>query len=186
MAKTELICPAFTIHFSYALGSFLTKTTGVRGGYELWEIGIGRCVDKAMNKNPKRFPKNRRYIIKSNFLESFFNSKARINFENPHRLHTDLVSYFKDTKASYAVSIAAEQLKDEWERAFREPINLAVQNIRGAAKTGRRLKVLLTGGSANSQNLRSEIKNVCDDLCKRGFDITLTVVAKEMDTVLAP
>lgn len=139
-----------------------------------------------MNKNSKRYPKDRRHIIKSRLLESFFNRKAKINFENPHRLHTDLVDHFKDTRASYAVSITAEQLKEEWERAFRDAINLAARKIRGAVRTGRSLRVLLTGGSANSQNLRSEIQNVCDNLYKQGFDITLNVVAKEMDTVLAP
>lgn len=139
-----------------------------------------------MNRTAKRYPKDRRHIIKSKLLESFFNQKAKINFENPHRLHTDLVDYFKDPRASYAVSITAEQLKDEWERALRDAINLAAQKIRGAARMERRLRVLLTGGSANSQNLRSEIQNVCDNIYNQGFDITLNVVAKEMDTVLAP
>lgn len=126
-------------------------------------------------------------MIKAKLLEGFFNSKARINFENPHRLHTDLVDHFNDPRASFAVYITADQLKDEWERAFRDAINLAAQNIRRAARTERRLRVLLTGGSANSQNLRSEIQNVCDELKRgQGFDVTLNVVAKEMDTVLAP
>lgn len=160
--------------------------TGVRGGYELWEIGIGHCIDKAMTRNSKRFPQNRRHVIRSKLLDGFFNSKARINFDNPHRLHADLVNYYNDSKASYTVSITAGQLKQQWESAFREVINLAAQNIRRVARTGRRLKILLTGGSANSQNLRSEIQGVCDNLCAQGFDVTLIVVAKQLDVVLAP
>lgn len=158
----------------------------MRGGYELWEIGIGHCIDKAMSKNSKRFPQNRRHVIRSKLLDGFFNSKARINFDNPHRLHADLVNYYDDSKASYTVSITAEQLRQQWESAFRGPINLAAQNIRRVAKTGRRLKVLLTGGSANSRNLISEIQGVCDKLCEQGFDVTCTVVAKQLDVVLAP
>ncbi|KAG6354683.1 hypothetical protein INS49_004701 [Diaporthe citri] len=159
---------------------------GVRGGYELWEIGIGHCIDKAMVRNSKRFPQSRRHVIRSKLLDGFFNSKARINFDNPHRLHADLVTYYNDSKASYTVSITAEQLKQQWESAFRESIDLATQNIRRVARTGRRLKILLTGGSANSQNLRSEIQNVCNKLCEQGFDVTCIVVAKQLDVVLAP
>lgn len=125
-------------------------------------------------------------MIRSKLLDGFFNSKARINFDNPHRLHADLVTYYNDSKASYTVSITAEQLKQQWESAFREPIDLATQNIRRVARTGRRLKVLLTGGSANSQNLRSEIQSVCHKLREQGFDVTCIVVAKELDVVLAP
>lgn len=139
-----------------------------------------------MKKNPKKYPQNRRHLIKAKLLEGFFNSKARINFENPHRLHTDLVDHFKDSRASYAVYITAEQLKAEWEKAFRDAIDLAARNIRHVVTAGRRLRVLLTGGSANSQNLRTEMKNVCDKLRGQGFDVTLKVVAKDMDTVLAP
>lgn len=170
----------------YSPSGLLTMDTGVRGGYELWEIGIGHCIDKAMTKNPKRFPQNRRDVIRSKLLDGFFNSKARINFDNPHRLHADLVNYYNDPKASYTVSITAEQLKQQWESAFREAIDLAAQNIRRVARTGRRLKVLLTGGSANSRNLRSEIQSVCNKLCEQGFDVTCKVVAKELDVVLAP
>ncbi|KAG8164136.1 hypothetical protein KVR01_006054 [Diaporthe batatas] len=159
---------------------------GVRGGYELWEIGIGNCIDKTMKRNPKKYPQKRRHVIKAKLLEGFFNSKARINFENPHRLHTDLVDHFKDPKASYAVYITAEQLKAEWENAFRDAINMAARNIRNVVTEGRKLRVLLTGGSANSQNLRAELNNVCDELREKGFDVTLKVVAKDMDTVLAP
>ena len=159
---------------------------GIRGGYELWEIGVGHCIDEAMSRNPKRFHQSRRHIIKSKLLDAFFNSKARINFDNPHRLHADLVNYFKDRRASYTVSVTAEQLKQEWESAFRDAINLAAQNIRHVARRGRRVKVLLTGGSANSRNLRSEIKNVCSKLCEQGFDVTCNVVEKELDVVLIP
>lgn len=171
---------------SHSPSGFLTINTGVRGGYELWEIGIGHCIDKAMAKNSKRFPQNRRHVIRSKLLDGFFNSKARINFNNPHRLHADLVNYYNDSRASYTVSITAETLKQQWESAFREVINLATQNIRRVARTGRRLKVLLTGGSANSQNLRSEIQGVCNKLCDQGFDVNCIVVAKQLDVVLAP
>jgi hypothetical protein len=140
-----------------------------------------------MRKNRKKYPAHRRHVTKSKLLEGFFNSKARINFEDPHRLHTDLVDYFKDPRASFAVYITAEQLREEWERAFRDAIDLAADNIRRAAASGRRLKVLLTGGSANNQNLRGEIQGVCDGLKReQGLDVTLRVVAKELDTVLAP
>lgn len=158
----------------------------MRGGYELWEIGIGHCIDKAMSRNPKRFPQHRRHVIKSKLLDGFFNSKARINFDNPHRLHADLVTYYNDPKASYTVSITAEQLRQQWESAFREPIDLAAQNIKRMAERGMRLKVLLTGGSANSRNLISEIQGVCKMLCEQGFDVACTVVAKQLDVVLAP
>lgn len=170
----------------FSPSGLLTPNTGVRGGYELWEIGIGHCIDKAMTKNSKRFPQTRRNVIRSKLLDGFFNSKARINFDNPHRLHADLVTCYNDSKASYTVSITAEQLKQQWESAFRGPIDLATQNIRRVARTGRRLKVLLTGGSANSQNLRSEIQDVCKRLCEQGFDVTCVVVAKQLDVVLAP
>lgn len=161
-------------------------SVGIRGGYELWEIGIGHCIDKAMSKNPKRFPQGRRHVIRSKLLDGFFNSKARINFNNPHRLHADLVNCFNDRKAFYTVSITSEQLKQEWESAFRDAINLAAQNIRRVARTGRKLKVLLTGGSANSHNLRNEIKNVCSQLCEQGFDVICNAVEKELDVVLIP
>lgn len=161
---------------------------GVRGGYELWEIGIGHCIDRSMAKNPKRYPLNRRHVIKQALLDAFFNTKARIpvNFQNPHRLNADLVDYYKDRKATYTVSITAEQLRHEWQSAFREPIQLASQNIRRVARNARRLRVLLTGGSANNQNLRDEIKGVCAGLRAQGFDVTCNVVAKELDVVLVP
>lgn len=159
---------------------------GVRGGYELWELGIGRCIDRAMGKNPKRYPLHKRHVIRSRLLESFFNSKSRISLERPHRLNADLVGDFGDSRASYTVTITAEQLKREWESAFREPINLATQNIRRVAMTGRRVQVLLTGGSANSRNLRDEIKDVCARLSGQGVDITCKNVAKELDVVMAP
>jgi len=95
------------------------------------------------------------------------------------------MNHYNDSKASYTVTIT-EQLKREWESAFREAISLATENIRRVARTERRLKVLLTGGSANSENLRSEIKYVCDRLCEEGFDVKCNVVAKELDVVLAP
>ncbi|KAL1860372.1 hypothetical protein Daus18300_009285 [Diaporthe australafricana] len=158
---------------------------GVRGGYELWEIGIGRCIDRAMNKHPKTY-RARRHMIKASLLNSFFNAKAKINFSNPHRLNANLTNTLGNPRASYSVTITAEQLNKEWESAFREAIDLATQNIRLVARTGRKVRVLLTGGSAHNKKLRVEIENYCANLCQQGLDVTCTVVSKDLDTVLAP
>lgn len=139
-----------------------------------------------MTKNSKRFPQNRRHVIKSALLFSFFNSKAVINFENPHRLNANLMNDYNDSRATYTVSITAQQLQHEWELAFREAIDLAAHNIRRVARRGRSLRVLLTGGSANSEKLRDEIQDVCAKLREQGSDVTCNVVAMELDTVLAP
>lgn len=180
--RADLSFPHLLLFPSRAL---LTILTGVRGGYELWEIGIGRCIDKAMNRHPRRY-QGMRHMIKAGLLNSFFSAKAKINLNNPHRLNANLTNTLSNPRASYTVTITAEQLNKEWESAFREAIDLATQNIRLVASTGRRVRVLLTGGSANSKKLRDEIEVFCANLCQQGLDVGFTFVARDLDTVLAP
>lgn len=160
---------------------------GIRGGYELWEIALGHCIDKMMSDYPQTYPKepNRRATVRRAFLEEFYRAKATVGLGNPQHLHANLRNAWGNSrKNEWNVTISPQALIRAWESAFRDVLNLAKHNINRVSKReGHRIMVLLSGGSMANDHARQEIESYCEDLKSAGINLTCKSVERDFEVL---
>lgn len=136
---------------------------GLRGGYELWEIEIGKAIDEQMTKDHnamERFPSKHRRIIRAAFLDVFFREKAQLPLDKPKRLIINLQSILGESdKHTFAINIPVEVLIAAWDTAYRQILNLAKENIQLVSKRQdiNKIFILLSGGSIANSKAKNEI-----------------------------
>lgn len=141
---------------------------GLRGGYEIWEIEIGKAIDEQMTKDwraRERFPEKHRHIIRAAFLDTFFREKAQLPLDKPKRLIINLLSILGESeKHTFAIDIPVEALNTAWDTAYRQILNLAKENIQLVAQRQDFTKVfiLLSGGSIANSKAKMEIMEFCN------------------------
>lgn len=140
---------------------------GLRGGYEIWEIEIGKAIDEQMTKDwraRERFPDKHRRIIRAAFLDTFFREKAQMPLDKPKRLIINLQSILGESdKHTFAIDISVEVLNAAWDTAYRHILNIAKENIQRVAKRGD-IFILLSGGSIANPKAKNEIMEFCSTL----------------------
>ncbi|KAJ0124770.1 hypothetical protein J7T55_006111 [Diaporthe amygdali] len=151
---------------------------GQKGGYALWELEIGKVIDEQMTKDwnaRARFPEKHRGMIRTAFLDKFFQEKANVLSDKPRffqgkeefpsnrppfRLTIDLSNTPTDLeKHTFSINIPVEKLQTGWEKAYRGILDLAKSNINRAAEKGENVYVLLAGGSISNLKARSEMQD---------------------------
>lgn len=143
---------------------------GLRGGYEIWEIEIGKAIDEQMTKDwraMERFPNKHRRIIRAAFLDTFFREKAQLPLDKPKRLIINLQSKFGESdKHTFAIDIPVEVLNAAWDTAYRPILNQAKEYIQLVAKREdiEKIFILLSGGSIANLKAKNEIMEFCSTL----------------------
>ncbi|KAL2275754.1 hypothetical protein FJTKL_01610 [Diaporthe vaccinii] len=143
---------------------------GLRGGYEIWEIEIGKAIDEQMTKDHnamERFPSKHRRIIRAAFLDVFFREKAQLPLDKPKRLIINLQSILGESdKHTFAINIPVEVLIAAWDTAYRQILNLAKENIQLVSKRQgiNKVFILLSGGSIANSKAKNEIMEFCKTL----------------------
>ncbi|KAG6359914.1 hypothetical protein INS49_010967 [Diaporthe citri] len=143
---------------------------GLRGGYEIWEIEIGKAIDQQMTKDwraRERFPDKHRRTIRAAFLDVFFREKAQLPLDKPKRLIINLQSMLGESdKHTFAIDIPVEVLNAAWDTAYRQILNLAKKNIQLVAKREdvEKVFILLSGGSIANSKAKNEIMEFCNTL----------------------
>lgn len=142
---------------------------GIRGGYEIWEIEVGKAIDKQMTKDrnaQERFPEEHRATIRAAFLDKFFRDKAHLPLTKPkYRLVVNLQDTLGDSeKHAFAIELPVQVLKDAWSVAYRPALDLAKQHIEycAARKGIDGVFVLLSGGSIANLEAKNEILDYCN------------------------
>lgn len=136
---------------------------GVRGGYEIWEIEIGKAIDEQMTRNgraQKRYPEEHRHTIRAGFLNEFFRKKANLPLDRPKFLKVDLESI----PGSFSIRLPVQVLKDAWEKAYRDVLELAKEQIELLAGQAHLdgIFILLSGGSISNFQAREELVHYCN------------------------
>ncbi|KAL1884007.1 hypothetical protein Daus18300_000116 [Diaporthe australafricana] len=171
---------------SPAFYSPLNSDTGKRGGYEIWELEVGRLIDQQMTKDYSaraRFPAKYRNFLRKAFLDQFFENKAEITFDEEtentlqkttYRLQVNLQNKrnepeYKaisiDLKKKYVyIDIPMHALRDAWRDGYREILDVAKKCIELHAKKRDlgRVFVLLSGGSIANPEAKNELTVLCD------------------------
>ncbi|KAG8161907.1 hypothetical protein KVR01_007672 [Diaporthe batatas] len=165
--------PAF---FSLPHGNF-----GIRGGSQLWEDHALPYIDAYVES--KGLPAERATVLRARLLLMFFIDKGDVNetwYESGQHLHlrTSITDRFPDDTTTYYVLIKPADVKQTWELAFREAIDLAIKKVRSLpAPQSDRTLVILSGGSMQNYHARAEVKQACETLgisCKVvGFDLSV-------------
>lgn len=96
----------------------------------------------------------------------------------PLRLVVSITDTFPDDNKLYHLHLRSSEIAEAWESAFRESINLAIQKIRLIPQSARRTTfVILSGGSMQNHQARTEILKVCEQrgiACRAvGFDVNV-------------
>ncbi|KAK7740337.1 hypothetical protein SLS63_001540 [Diaporthe eres] len=143
---------------------------GLKGGYEIWEIEIGKAIDQQMTKDHnamERFPSKHRRIIRAAFLDVFFREKAQLPLDKPKRLLINLQSVLGESdKHTFAIYIPSEVLIAAWNTAYRQILDLAKKNILLVSKRQdiNKVFILLSGGSIANTKAKNEIMEFCKTL----------------------
>lgn len=143
---------------------------GLRGGYEIWEIEIGKAIDEQMTKDwnaRTRFPEQHRPKIRAAFLNEFFSKKAQLSLDKPkYRLIANLDGIIPEgEKPFYAIELLTHVLEDAWQKAYRAILDLAKKEIENVVRKEKfeGLFILLSGGSIANLQARTELIDFCNN-----------------------
>lgn len=165
---------------------------GALGGYEIWEIEVGKIIDEQMPKQQghrKKLLDKYWNLIRAELLESFMTHRP--DTASYYHLCTDIWNHLdKDeqvlfredspderivelpcgTGSDFCVEIPVEVIDAAWETAYRPILNMAKENIRSVAeKEGNgNLFIFLSGGSIDHPKARNEIEELCGHMRSNG------------------
>ena len=150
---------------------------GARGGYEQWEIQIGYLLDeerKSRQQGSASFSDKQWRLVRAALLKDFFLKKEDIQNEDGCYLHANLKEVLGlSERNQYIMSLTGDQLNQTWERAFRDVVNMAKENIGRVAQNKKDILVLLSGGSSENIKVKEEINDYCEQF--KDHDLPINV-----------